>query len=129
MPTYDYRCQSCKARFELYLTYEAYGHEQVLCPACGSDQVTRRIGRIRIAKSEDRRIEDMVDPSQLAGIEDDPKALGRLMRKMGDELGEDTGPEFDEVVSRLEKGQDPEQIERELPDFGEGLSDTGDFDD
>ncbi len=129
MPTYDYRCQSCKTRFELYLTYEAFDHEQVLCPACGSDQVTRRIGRIRIAKSEDRRIEDMVDPSQLAGIEDDPKALGRLMRKMGDELGEDTGPEFDEVVSRLEKGQDPEQIERELPDFGEGLSDTGDFDD
>jgi putative FmdB family regulatory protein len=126
---YDYRCQSCKNRFELYLTYEEYDHKQVLCPECGSDQVTRRIGRIRIAKSEDRRIEDMVDPSQLAGIEDDPKALGRLMRKMGDELGEDTGPEFDEVVSRLEKGQDPEQIERELPDFGEGLSDPGDFDD
>ena len=28
------------------------------------------------------------------------------------------GGEFDEVVSRLESGQDPEQIERELPDLG-----------
>ena len=126
MPTYDYRCKSCKTRFELFLTYAEYGQYQVACPACGSDQVQRRIGRVRIAKSEDRRIEDMVDPTQLAGIEDDPKALGRLMRKMGDEMGEDAGPEFDEVVSRLEKGEDPEQIERDMPDLGGGMTDFED---
>ena len=126
MPTYDYRCKSCKICFERFLTYAEYGQRQVTCPACGSDQVQRRIGRVRIAKSEDRRIEDLVDPTQLAGIEDDPRALGRLMRKMGDEMGEDAGPEFDEVVSRLEKGEDPEQIERELPDLGDGLADLGD---
>jgi putative FmdB family regulatory protein len=134
MPTYDYRCKSCKARFELFLTYAEYDQKQhdqkkLACPKCGSDQVVRRIGRIRIAKSDDRRIEDMVDPTQLDGIEDDPKALGRLMRKMGEEMGEDTGPEFEEVVSRLEKGQDPEQIEKDMPELGEGLMDTGDFDD
>jgi hypothetical protein len=28
------------------------------------------------------------------------------------------GPEFDEVVNRLEKGQSPEDIERDLPDLG-----------
>ena len=82
---------------------------------------------MRIAKSEDRRIEDLVDPTQLAGIEDDPRALGRLMRKMGQEMGEDTGPEFDEVVSRLEKGEDPEQIERDMPDLGEGSFDFDDY--
>lgn len=129
MPTYDYRCKSCKARFELFLTYAEYDQKKVTCPKCGSGQIVRRIGRVRIAKSDDRRIEDMVDPSQLDGIEDDPKALGRLMRKMGEEMGEDTGPEFEEVVSRLEKGQDPEQIEKDLPELGEGLMDSGDFDD
>lgn len=129
MPTYNYRCQSCKARFELFLTYAEYGQTPVNCPKCGSKQVQRRIGRIRIAKSEDRRIEDMVDPSQLDGIEDDPKALGRLMRKMGNELGEDAGPEFEEVVSRLEKGQDPEDIERDMPELSEGLADSNDFGD
>lgn len=112
MPTYDYRCLSCKARFELFMTYAEYDQKKVICPNCGSDQVSRRIGRIRVAKSEDRRLEDLVDPSQLDGIEDDPKALGRLMRKMGNELGEDAGPEFDEVVSRLEKGEDPNILKR-----------------
>lgn len=129
MPTYSYRCQSCKGRFEIFLTYAEYGHTQVNCPKCGSGQVQRRINRIRIAKSEDRRIEDMVDPSQLDGIEDDPKALGRLMRRMGDEMGEDVGPEFEEVVSRLEKGQDPEEIERDMPELSEGLADSDDFGD
>lgn len=128
MPTYVYQCKSCKIRFESFLSYEEYDQKSVTCPECGSEQVQRRIGRIRIAKSDDRRIEDMVDPSQLEGIEDDPKALGRLMRKMGDELGEEAGPEFDEVVSRLEKGQHPDEIEKDLPNLGEGMADTDDFD-
>lgn len=126
MPTYDYHCKSCKTRFECYLTYAEYERTRVICPNCGSDQVQRRIGRVLIAKSEDRRIDDLVDPTQLAGLEDDPQALGRLMRKMGNELGEDTGPEFDEVVSRLEKGEDPEQIERDMPDLGGSFSDFDD---
>ncbi len=129
MPTYEYRCKTCKTRFEMFLTYTEYNQKKVTCPQCGGDQVQRRISRIRFAKSEDRRLEDMVDPSQLDGIEDDPKALGRLMRKMGDELGEDAGPEFDEVVSRLEKGQHPDEIEKELPDLGEGSGNFDDFDD
>ena len=121
MPSYDYICNACHKRFEVFMTYAEYEQKTVACPACGSEDLRRRIGRIRIAKSEDSRIEEMVDPTQLDGIEDDPKALGRLMRKMGNELGEEIGPEFDEVVSRLEKGQDPEQIEREMPDLGDDL--------
>jgi hypothetical protein len=30
------------------------------------------------------------------------------------------GPEFDEVVDRLERGQAPEDIERDLPDLAGG---------
>jgi hypothetical protein len=42
---------------------------------------------------------------------------------MGSELGEDAGPEFDEVVGRLEAGQSPEEIEKDLPDLSGGLDD------
>jgi len=119
MPTYEYRCVECQKRFEIFLTYAEYDRGEVTCPACGSRNIQRRIGRIRIAKGEESRLEDLVNPANLNGIEDDPKALGRLMRRMGDELGEEVGPEFDEVVSRLEKGQDPEQIEQALPELND----------
>ncbi len=130
MPTYRYRCKDCKKRFELFMTYEEYDKTSVTCPFCESTHVIRRIDRVRIAKSGRANLDDLSDPSQLEGLEDDPKALGRLMRQMSEEMGEDIGPEFDEVVSRLEKGQDPEQISREMPelgdeDMGDGMDDLG----
>lgn len=127
MPTYTYRCEACHTNFEVALSYAEYDRAEVICPNCGSQNVRRRITRIRIAKSEDVRLEEMVDPSQLSGIEDDPQALGRLMRKMGSEMGEKMDPEFDEVVSRLESGQDPEQISKEMPEIGDNTGDAGEF--
>ncbi len=118
MPNYPYRCLNCKKRFEIFLTYAEYGKKVVLCPHCGSDQVQRRIGRVRFARSDDSRLEDIGDPASLEGLEDDPKALGKMMRKMSGEVGEDLGPEFHEVVDRLEAGQSPEDIEKSLPGLG-----------
>ncbi len=129
MPTYQYRCLDCRRRFETFMTYADYGQKPVFCPHCGSDQVQRRIGRIRIARSEGSLMEDMADPSSLEGLEDDPQALGRMMRKMSREMGEDLGPEFGEVVDRLEAGQSPEEIEQAIPDLGTeapGGMDAGD---
>ncbi len=74
--------------------------------------------KVRIAKSEDSRMEGMMDESSLDGLENDPKALGQMMKKMGQEMGEDLPPEFDDVVDRLEAGQSPDEIESALPDLG-----------
>jgi len=80
------------------------------------------------ARSEDSRLEDMADPSKLAGLEDDPKAMARMMRQMGSEMGEEMGSEFDEVMDRLESGQSPEEIEESMPDLGnDGGMGGGDF--
>lgn len=129
MPSYQYRCLNCKRRFEVFLMYREYGTKIVHCTHCGSEKVQRRIGRIRFARSEDSRMEDIADPSGLEGLEDDPKALGQLMRKMknemGSEIGEEVGPEFDEVVDRLEKGQSPEEIEQALPELADAAGDGG----
>lgn len=129
MPTYTYRCQDCQKRFEIRLSYDDYGKDTVFCPACGSASVRRQIERVRVAKSDESRMTDIMDPAQLSSLEEDPRALGRMMRKMGDEMGEELGPEFDEVVSRLEKGQDPEQISREIPDLGESFGEGSDIED
>ena len=41
-----------------------------------------------------------------------------MMRQMSSEMDEDLGPEYDEVLDRLESGQSPEDIESEMPELG-----------
>ncbi len=125
MPNYEFRCLDCRRRFDVFLSYSDYGKVSVTCPHCKSSRVERKIGRIRFARSEESRLENMADPSQLAGLEDDPRSLGRMMRQLGSESGEELGPEFNEVVNRLESGQSPEQIEKEVPDLGGPGGDEG----
>lgn len=131
MPNYEYRCLDCKRRFEVYLSYEEYGVKSVRCTYCNSEDVQRQIGRIRFARSEESRMENLADPSNLAGLEDDPKGLARMMRQMSSEMDEDLGPEYDEVLDRLESGQRPEEIEEAMPDLGseEGGMGAGGFPD
>ena len=121
MPTYDFICNACEKRFDVFMSFSEYGKKPVTCAHCGSDKVRRRMTRVRIAKSEESRMDSMTDDlSGMEGLEDDPKALGKMMRKMGREMGEDLPPEFDDVVDRLEAGQSPDEIESTLPDLGAG---------
>jgi hypothetical protein len=110
------------------MTYREYGQKDVSCLHCSSERVQRRIGRVRVARSEESRLEGMADPSNLEGLEDDPRALGRMMRQMSGEMGEEMGPEFDEVIDRLESGQSPEEIEEALPDIGDSGAMDGEAD-
>ena len=118
MPTYEFRCINCNHKFEIYLSYQEYGASNIACPACENPEPERIIRPIRVARSGEERFDDMADPAKLAALDDDPRALGKMMRQMSRELGEDMGPEFDEVVDRLEKGQSPEEIEKDVPDLG-----------
>src|SRR5579885_1564829 len=111
MPTYDFICNDCTERFDVFLSFSEYGKKPVVCAHCGSKNVRRRMTKVRIAKSEESRMESLMDPSALEGMEDDPKALGRMMKKMGREMGEEMPPEFDDIADRLEAGQSPEEIE------------------
>jgi hypothetical protein len=40
-------------------------------------------------------------------------------------MGEDTGPEFDEAVDRLEAGEDPESVDNSLETGGGSSDDFG----
>ena len=130
MPTYDFICNDCNQRFDVFLTFAEYGKKPVSCTHCNSKNVRRRMTKVRIAKSEDSRMESMAnDFSGFDGLEDDPQAMGQMMRKMGKEMGEEMPPEFDEVVGRLESGQSPEDIEKAIPDLGSDADPGGGDDD
>jgi len=57
-------------------------------------------------KSEGARLAALSDDTALAGIdESDPKSVGRWMRKMGREFGDDLGGnELEQVVDEIESG-------------------------
>jgi len=119
MPMYEYRCADCGQRAGIFQTYAEYGKKKVTCPNCGGAHLSRLISRVRIAKSEDARLESLADPSSFGDLdENDPKSMAKFMRKMGSEMGEDLGPEFGEVVDRLDAGESPDSIEQSMPEMG-----------
>ncbi len=122
MPTYDFRCMHCKKRFEVVLSFSEYDEYKPACPVCGSANVTRFIRKVRFSLGDRSRLAGLADPSNLDALDEDPRALGKMMREMKTELGASDLPgEFDEVVNRLEKGQSPDEIERDLPELSTGL--------
>ena len=126
MPIYEYRCLDCGRKFSLYFqTFSEAADARPTCPRCGSTNVVKLISRVAVMKSEEARLEELADPSNFAGLdENDPKSLAKFMKKMTAELGEDAadlGDEFYEAIDRLEAGQSPEEIEKEMPELaGEG---------
>jgi|SRR5579884_416081 putative FmdB family regulatory protein len=107
MPVYEYRCTDCRKRSSIF--FRSFSDvNQPTCPHCGSHSLSKLVSRVAMLRSEEDRLEALADPSSLAGIdEDDPKAVAAWARKMGSELGEDLGDEFDEMVDAMERGEDP----------------------
>ena len=122
MPIYEYHCSDCRKKVTV-LTLRASEAVDPQCDRCGGRELVRLMSRFALVRSEDSRLDDLADPSSLGGLdENDPKSMARWMRKMGKELGEDGGDDFDEMVDELEAGGDAE-------DGGEGEDSAGGEDD
>jgi hypothetical protein len=71
--------------------------------------------------------------SEMGSIdENDPRAMGRMMRRMSELTGEKLDGEMEEMVRKLEEGQDPEKLEEQMggaPGEGddEGMGGDGGF--
>jgi putative FmdB family regulatory protein len=120
MPIYEYRCGNCKRRVSIFFrSFSAIGEPR--CPNCDSSNLTRLVSKVAALKSEESRLDALSDPASFGDVdENDPKSMARFMRKMGGEMGEDMGPEFDEMVNRLESGESPEEIEKSMPGLAGG---------
>lgn len=128
MPIYEYHCMECDRNTHLHLSYDEYDRTTPICPRCGSVQLKRRIGRVAVARSEGARLDSLMDDDSLAGLEDDPRAMGRFMRQMSHEMGEDLDDELREVAGRLEKGESLESIEQTMPSLSDMTGGSDDFD-
>jgi len=121
MPIYEYGCYDCRKRVSLFFrTFADVTTRPPVCPRCGGGNLKRLVSKVAVLRSEESRLESLADPTSMSGLdENDPKSIGRWMRKMGKEAGEDLGPEFHEMIDRLEAGEDPESIEASMPELGQ----------
>ena len=113
MPIYEYRCNGCGRRVSVFQR-SIQGSAAALCPRCGSRDLARLISRVAVVRSEGSRLDDLASDAGLADLDErDPRSLARWARRMGRDMGEELGPEFDEVVERLEAGEMPDDMDEE----------------
>jgi putative FmdB family regulatory protein len=107
MPIYEYRCRKCRKRFSV-LTLRISEKPDVQCPQCSGRAADRLMSRFAMPKSEAARLDALSDPGSLGDLDaDDPKSVGRWMRKMGSEMGDELGGEdLDEMIDEIEGGDD-----------------------
>jgi putative FmdB family regulatory protein len=105
MPIYEYRCESCK-KLSSFLLLRATEEFEPHCKACGSKEVSKLISRVSILRSEEKRMESLLDPSKFSDLdENDPKSIERTMKRMGRELGDELGEGFGESMEEaMEEG-------------------------
>ena len=98
MPIYEYRCEAC-GRVSSFLLLRISEEVDPFCKACGSREVKRIMSRVAVLKSEEQRMERLLDPSKFSDLdENDPASLERAMKRMGRELGDELGEGFEETV-------------------------------
>jgi putative FmdB family regulatory protein len=105
MPIYEFRCQDCH-RISSFLILNLKDPFTPLCQKCGSQALERILSRVHVRLSEDTRMERLADPSLWGGVdENDPKTWTRMLKKMGQEMGEDFPGEVDQIVEEAMESQ------------------------
>ncbi|HLI49782.1 MAG TPA: zinc ribbon domain-containing protein [Chthonomonas sp.] len=110
MPIYEYLCSGCRRRFRKLVGMVA-GEVSLVCPRCGSTEVSRLISRFSRLRGEDEALDAMAD--ELEGLdENDPKAVRRMMRTLSREMGEDMDEEeLEQALLESEEGEAEEAPE------------------
>lgn len=108
MPIYEYRCESCGAKFSV--VFWPPDHPEPRCRRCGSTEARRLISRVALVRGEEDRLERLAD--EVSGVdEDDPRSVARWTRRLGREMGEELGEDFEQALdeaSSSDTGDDTE---------------------
>ena len=131
MPIYEYKCGGCGRKVSLFFTSFSVAESRAQagenhCPRCGSPDLSRVMSRARAVRVGGKGEYDgemgadlgengmgALDDDLMSGInQDDPREVARWARQMKESLGEefDMGPHFDQALTRIEAGEDPERV-------------------
>lgn len=90
MPIYEYRCQDCPRVVSVFFRSFSEARDPV-CTHCGSSRLTRLISQVTVIKSSGESL-NFPSAESLGDVdEDDPRAYARMLRRMRQEVGDETG--------------------------------------
>ncbi len=131
MPIYEFYCADCHTVFNFY-SKRVNVEKRPQCPKCGRSDLERQVSLFAISKGRTEKGDESmpdIDEAQMEramaalageadGIdENDPRQAARLMRKLYDATGLNIGSGMEEMISRLEAGEDPDKVEEGMGDI------------
>lgn len=142
MPIYEFYCPDCDTLFNFF-TPRVDTEARPDCPRCGRPELERKPARFAALSSssgdegdgDDELAALGIDEERLAGAfesvlgemeagggePEDPRAMARMLRRVGEEAGLEPGDTMEEMLGRMEAGEDPERLEEEM---GDAFDDT-----
>jgi len=129
MPIYEYRCSNCRRRVDIFVQGFSPPTDPS-CNKCGSKELHRIYSSFAMRRSKNDRgvYDEILSDSKLTSglMRNDPRALAEWSRKMARATGEDVTPESEEIMSRLDAGEDVNKVVEDFKQTGMGgIMDTG----
>ncbi|MGD9202106.1 MAG: zinc ribbon domain-containing protein [Chitinispirillia bacterium] len=135
MPIYEFLCPSCNTIFKFFS--RSINTEKIpLCPKCSGNCLKRQISLFSSpgkAKEDSNDLDNLpVDETKMAHAmqklmgeaekmnDEDPRKAVQLMQKFSSITGLKYNDSIQEALSRLESGEDPENIEAQMGEAFEG---------
>ncbi len=117
MPVYEFICNACSAPVSVFVRSMS-SPVNGKCERCGSTDLRRLLSRFAVLQ-KGGGMGALDDASFMEGMdESDPRAMVAWARRMQAEMGDDAGPEFNDMVERMERGES-------MDDTGFGGHDDG----
>ena len=132
MPIYEFYSPDTNRIYSFYARSLAQGGRVPRCPDKPGARMERMVSKFAVTGRAKEKSETAADPSdprmermmaemerEMSGLDEgnpDPRALGRMMRKMTEATGQAVPAEMEQMIRRLEAGEDPEKLEEEFGD-------------
>ena len=136
MPIYEYYCRGNHTIYQFYAKTLAQGRSTPKCPDNPRYRLEKMLSPFAVTGGapendgaaaaapaggtdgpDDARMEAAMGAMEkefASADESDPRAMGRMMRRMAELTGDKIGGEMEEVVRKLEEGADPDALEEQL---------------
>lgn len=150
MPIYEFFCQDCHRVYQFFSS-RIDTEASPACPRCGREELPRKpatFSTLRHRSSggeegdeflpegmDEARMEAALESvmSEMEGMggmdeeaAEDPRQMAKMMRRFSEAAGLEPGDRMQEMLARMEAGDDPDRLEEEM---GDELDESDDLSD